>query len=180
MRSLEHLPYSTLRCLVLKRCCSSMRRIECRASKIWWMRGMHGCLFRNEMDLVLSYIGEHGWASASRFPFRAPYVRYAGVMRLLLLNWAHRFDWYVVSWGSKSNHRKYMCLKTDWSMSSNNNNHSTLNNEHNWEDLCIQLRNLQTCTFDSHDQSRRGPIFNLVEHIGIKEAQLIISDLFSM
>ena len=66
-----------------------------------------------------------------------------------------------------------MCLKRDWSRSSNNNNHFTLNNEHNWEDLCIQLIIQQTCTSDSHNHSRRGPIFNPVEHIGIKEAQLV-------
>ena len=32
-------------------------------------------------------------------------------------------------------------LKRDWTTPSNINNYSTLNNEHNWEDLCIQSRN---------------------------------------
>ena len=30
-----------------------------------------------------------------------------------------------------------------------NNYQSTLNSEHNWEDLCNQLRNQQTCTYDN-------------------------------
>ena len=34
-------------------------------------------------------------------------------------------------------------FKRDWSMFSHVNNCSTLNNEHNWEDLCIYLRNHQ-------------------------------------
>ena len=27
---------------------------------------------------------------------------------------------------------------------------TTLNNEHSWEDLCIQLRSQQTCNYDNH------------------------------
>ena len=36
-------------------------------------------------------------------------------------------------------------------MSSNVNNYSTLNSEHNWEDPCIHLRNWQTCTSNNHN-----------------------------
>ena len=39
-------------------------------------------------------------------------------------------------------------------------NYSTLNSVHNWEDLCIQLKNQQTCTFDNHKETRGGPILN--------------------
>ena len=35
-------------------------------------------------------------------------------------------------------------------MSSNINNYPTLNSEHKWEDLCIQLKNQQTYTLDYH------------------------------
>ena len=54
------------------------------------------------------------------------------------LNETPIFDSYVVTWGSKNKQHMF------WTMSSNINNYSTLNNEHNWEDLCIQLRNQQT------------------------------------
>ena len=41
-------------------------------------------------------------------------------------------------------------VKRDWTMCSNIYNYSTLDNEHNWEDLCIQLRNQHTCTSNNH------------------------------
>ena len=34
-------------------------------------------------------------------------------------------------------------FNTDWTTSSNINNYYALNKEHNWEDLCLQLRNQQ-------------------------------------
>ena len=37
-------------------------------------------------------------------------------------------------------------FKRDWIMSSYFINYSTLNSEHNWEALYIQLKNQQTCT----------------------------------
>ena len=45
-------------------------------------------------------------------------------------------------------------------MSSNTNNYSTLNNEHNWEDLRVYLRNQQTCTSNNYNYMRGGPISN--------------------
>jgi hypothetical protein len=47
-------------------------------------------------------------------------------------------------------------------MFSNINNYSTLNSDHNWKDLCIHLRDQQTCTSSLHNQIRGGLIFNLV------------------
>ena len=47
------------------------------------------------------------------------------------------FDRYVPWWGSKSKHHKDMCSKVDRTTSSNISNYSTLNGEHNWENLCI-------------------------------------------
>ena len=44
-------------------------------------------------------------------------------------------------------------------MSSKFINHSTLNSEYNLEDLCIQLRYQQTCTYDDHNYIKGGPIF---------------------
>ena len=41
-------------------------------------------------------------------------------------------------------------FKRDWTMYSNISNYSTLNSEHNWEDLCIEFRNQQTCTSDNY------------------------------
>ena len=38
------------------------------------------------------------------------------------------------------------------------------NDEQNWEDLCIQLRNQQTCASDNHILIRGGMILNLVFH----------------
>ena len=60
--------------------------------------------------------------------------------------------------------RKHM-FKRDWTTSSNNNNYSTLNSEHNWEDVWIQLRNQQTCTSDNYNLIRGGPIFNPILHM---------------
>jgi hypothetical protein len=37
-------------------------------------------------------------------------------------------------------------------------NYSTLNSEHNWEDLCIQLSNQQTRAPDNHNQIKESPI----------------------
>jgi hypothetical protein len=45
-------------------------------------------------------------------------------------------------------------------MYSNIINTSTLNSEHNWEVLCIQLKNQQIYTFHNDNQIRQGPIFN--------------------
>jgi hypothetical protein len=39
---------------------------------------------------------------------------------------------------------------------------SILNGEHNWEDLCIQLRNQQICIFVNHNRIMGGPIFALI------------------
>jgi hypothetical protein len=47
----------------------------------------------------------------------------------------------------------------DWTMPSNRNKYSTLNNEHKWEDLCIQVRNQQTYTSNNHNKIKGGPIF---------------------
>ena len=47
-------------------------------------------------------------------------------------------------------------------MLSSNSNYSTLDRERSWEDLCIQLRNQQTYTFDNHNLVRGGPILNPV------------------
>ena len=43
-------------------------------------------------------------------------------------------------------------VRRDWTPSANIHDYSTLNNEHNWKDLYIQLRNQQTYTSDNHNQ----------------------------
>ena len=47
-------------------------------------------------------------------------------------------------------------FERDWTTSSKNVNSSTLDGEHNWEDLYIQLRNPETCTSDSAKLGREG------------------------
>ena len=42
------------------------------------------------------------------------------------------------------------------------NNYSTLNINHDWEGLFIQLRNQQTCTSINHNSVKGGLIFTLV------------------
>ena len=42
-------------------------------------------------------------------------------------------------------------FKKDWTTSSNLDNYPTLDSEHNLKDMCIQLRNQQTCIFDNHN-----------------------------
>ena len=62
----------------------------------------------------------------------------------------------------RTNINKATRLKRDWTTSSIFINYSKLSSEHNWEDLCVQLRNRQTCTSDNHNLIRGGPIFNPV------------------
>ena len=57
-----------------------------------------------------------------------------------------KFDQCVVQWGSKNTHHKDTCLKESKPCL----NYSTLNIEHNRKDMCIQLRNPQTCTSQNH------------------------------
>ena len=59
--------------------------------------------------------------------------------------------WYVVRWGSKSKHYKDICLKEIGLCLQILITYSTLNSEHDWEDLYIQLRNQQTCISDNHN-----------------------------
>ena len=54
---------------------------------------------------------------------------------------------------------KYTCVKEIGLRLQLWNNYSTLNIEHNWEDLCIMLRNQQTCTSDNHNYIMGGPNF---------------------
>ena len=60
-------------------------------------------------------------------------------------------------------------LKRDWTESSNVNNHSTVNNEHNWMDLCIKLRinvhTLPTTTTESGKSDFRFVLFAYVDFI---------------
>ena len=65
-------------------------------------------------------------------------------------------DWYVIRWGSKSKHHIDTCLKEIGL----HINHSTLNSEHSWEDLCFWSRSQQMCTFNNHKWIRGGLIFN--------------------
>ena len=62
----------------------------------------------------------------------------------------------------KGKHHKDTRVKKDWTTFSNIDNHCAFNSEHNWEDLCIQSRYHETCTFNKHNKIRGCPIFNLV------------------
>ena len=54
-------------------------------------------------------------------------------------------------------------FKRDYTTSLQDNNCFTLNNEHDWEDLCVQLRHQQTMHFRQHvSKSWEVWIFNPV------------------
>ena len=53
-------------------------------------------------------------------------------------------------------------FEIDWITFSKFINYSTLTSEHIWEDLCVKLKNQQTCTSDNHNLISVGPIFNLI------------------
>ena len=55
---------------------------------------------------------------------------------------------------------KYV-FKRDWTMFSIINIYVTLNNEHNWEDLCIQLRSQQKCIYDKKKVKLREIRFSI-------------------
>ena len=86
-------------------------------------------------------------------------LRYAGNARLTFHNQTSRFDWCVVRWRFKNKHHKNTCFKGDWTTFSTFINYSTLTIEHNWEDLYIQPRNRQTCTFGNTNWIKGGLIF---------------------
>ena len=48
-------------------------------------------------------------------------------------------------------------------MSSNFINHSTFNSEHDWEGLCIHLKNQQSYTSANHNNMKGGPNFYLID-----------------
>ena len=68
------------------------------------------------------------------------------------------FDWCVVRWGSRLNAIKTCVLKR-LDYFKNSVKYSALNREHNGENLYIQLRNQQACTFDNHNLIWGGAIF---------------------
>ena len=51
------------------------------------------------------------------------------------VNWTPIFEWFVVSCGSKNMYEKDVCLQEIWIACSNYDNHSDLNNQHDWRDL---------------------------------------------
>ena len=51
----------------------------------------------------------------------------------------------------RANIKKGTCFEEDWTTSLNINNYPTVNSEDNQEDVCIQLRNQQTCTSNNHN-----------------------------
>jgi hypothetical protein len=50
----------------------------------------------------------------------------------------------------------------DWTTSSFYIDYTTFNIQHNWEDLCIHLKNQHTCTSNKHIKMRGGMMFNLL------------------
>jgi len=56
---------------------------------------------------------------------------------------------------------KDICFKKMELFSSTFINNSTLNNEHNWQNLCNQWRNQQSCTSDNHNYTKGGWNSNL-------------------
>ena len=76
-------------------------------------------------------------------------LRYVGVLRLLFLI---RHLYLIGVWLSEDQRTNMM--KTQFGLRCQiffTSYYSTLNTEHNWEDLSIQLRNQQTCAFNNQN-----------------------------
>ena len=73
------------------------------------------------------------------------------VLFSVFLNRTPILDWCMVGWGSKNKHHERHIFIRYWTKFSNFVTHSKLNSEHNWEDLCIQLRNQQAYTSGDHN-----------------------------
>ena len=77
-------------------------------------------------------------------------MKYVNVIWLFFLNRTPIFDWCAVRQESKNKQNKDTCSKRLDLFFITFINYSTLDNERNWEDLCFQLRNQQTCASDNH------------------------------
>ena len=63
----------------------------------------------------------------------------SGPNSVIYLNGTPIFEWWVVRCRIKNEHQKDMWFKRDWASSSKCANHSKLNSQHNWGDLCDLL-----------------------------------------
>ena len=151
---------SNIRCLVDKtmtRCESCLTKTYLRISGASSCRciGIVGCLHYNRGSFTrflrsLWLFGNVKWGEG---------IKEMHLKWLVFLIKPLYFDWYVVRWGSRSKHRKGTCLKEIGLRRQIWVNYSTLHSEHNWEDLCIQLRNQQLCTSDNHSRNQGRSYF---------------------
>ena len=58
-------------------------------------------------------------------------------------------------------------IEQRFTMWSNFINYSPLNSEDNWDDLCIQVRNRQTCTSDYQNDMGGGSVFSMVFFVNV-------------
>ena len=77
-----------------------MRKIFSWTSIIGWMLEMHGHLFINEVDLLLTLVSISNVLSLGlKVSIESTLHKVCGCYAVTFLNWAPRFDWYVV-WGN--------------------------------------------------------------------------------
>ena len=90
-------------------------------------------------------------------------VRYEGILRLFLLN--ERLYLICVWLGEDhqvTNTQRHTLKKKIGLSLEILIDQSTLNNKHNWEDMCLQLRNQQTCTSDNCSYIKKRLVLNMV------------------
>ena len=77
-------------------------------------------------------------------------LRYVGVIQTLFLIRQLCLIGVLLHEDKRTNTIK-TCVSRDWTVPSDFIYYSTLNSEHNWENLYIQLRNKHTCTSNNHN-----------------------------
>ena len=113
------------------------RRLSCIQCTLLWSSLSHTCLIMNLYYHVM---------------------RYAGCNLVTFLNRTPKIDWC----GITNKHHKGHIFKRDWTSTSYFIDFLTLNSEHNWEDLSIQLRKFNKHAFPitiRYQYIMRCPIF---------------------
>ena len=108
----------------------------CRWCPLLWC-----LLFDSQWTLFQLYLGVR---LRKTNQLRPTNPKVCGCYLITSLHWTSILDRSVDWWGPKNKHHKRHVFERDWTMSSKFINTSTLRSEHDWGDLCIQLRNEQT------------------------------------
>ena len=90
------------------------------------------------------------WTSCEPWQVTSTLIQWSKVCRCyssIFLDQTPMFERCVVRYGSKNTHHKNMCLKEITLRLQMLLKFSKFYRQHNWEDICIHLRNQHTCTF---------------------------------